>query len=111
MPKSENEKFIQGTWFLAGETPEENGPGHAWFLEWEFNNGKFVQKGYPPILQEGNYDVMEDEENRLKLRLKKQKGTFGTKDSELELVIDREARTLSIDGKNGFRPQIKNKTE
>jgi hypothetical protein len=102
---NENEKFIQGKWQVSGEHKSENGAGQAWYLEWEFENGKFKQFGYPPILQEGNYKVSEVGNETMKLKLYKQKGTFGEGDSELIIVIDKENNSLNIDGKGGFTKQ------
>ena len=99
---NENEKFIQGKWQVAGEHMSNSGESHTWFLEWEFENGRFIQNGYPPILQEGNYKIIESKDNTLKLKLYRQNGTFGEKDSELIIVIDREKENLRIDGKNQF---------
>lgn len=99
---SENEKFIQGKWQVAGEHKSDKGADQTWFLEWEFENGRFKQNGYPPILQEGNYKVFEDSKETLKLKLFKQKGTFGDNDSDLIIVIDKENNKLMIDGKDGF---------
>jgi hypothetical protein len=98
--KSENEKFIQGKWRLAGTFGDDE--NRAWFLEWEFDNGKFTQNGYPPILQEGKYKILEDNKNTLKLKLYKQKGTFGDDDSELTIIVDKEEKTLTINGKKDF---------
>lgn len=100
--KSENEKFIQGKWSLAGKIGDES-ENRAWYLEWEFKDGEFKQSGYPPIQQEGKYKVIKNKENTLTLKLFKQKGTFGEKDSELKIIIYKETGTISINGKKGFK--------
>lgn len=94
----DEEKFIQGTWRTAGELDKT----HAWFLEWTFDNGKFKQIGYPPLAQEGKYRVVKTEESKLTIELYDQKGTFGTENKQIVIVIDKEKNKLKIDGKEGF---------
>jgi hypothetical protein len=99
--KSENEKFIQGKWQLSGNLPGDR--NFSWLLEWEFNNGTFFQSGYPPIRQEGKYKIIEEREDTIRLKLYKQTGTWGEQDSELDIIIDKENNTLSIQGKANFK--------
>jgi hypothetical protein len=93
----ENEKFIQGKWRVTGE----NG-GYAWFLEWTFDNGNFKQMGYPPIIQEGKYKVLSVGDSQIRLELYEQKGTFGDEKREIEILIDKQAKQLTIAGTKGF---------
>lgn len=93
-----NEDFIQGMWRLTGE----NG-GHAWFLEWTFDKGRFDLKGYPPLAQDGKYRIIKTDGHKLTLELYDQKGNFGTENSQLELVIDRKKDTLMIKGQGPFK--------
>jgi hypothetical protein len=102
-PSSQNEGFLQGSWRLAGEHKEEDGASRAWFLEWKFENGRFEQKGYPPILQKGAFKVVSDKDDRLLLRLSDQEGTFGKKEREIEIVIHRAAGEIDIDRSAGFQ--------
>lgn len=101
---SEEEKYIQGTWRLSGELPNsnKNEPGMAWYLEYTFDKGKFKQTGYPPITQEGKYKVIKQDGNKLTLELYDQKGTFGTENKQMVVVVEREKNKLTIDGKEGF---------
>jgi hypothetical protein len=96
---SDNESFIQGTWRAAGE----QGAGHAWFMEWRFEEGAFTQTGYPPLEQRGRYRVIGDSESRLQLELYEQRGTFGTRDSNLVIVVNRDRDTLRIENLEEFR--------
>jgi hypothetical protein len=96
---SENESFIQGTWRAAGD----QGEGRTWFMEWTFERGTFKQTGYPPLEQRGRYRVIGDTESRLQLELFEQRGTFGSKDTNLVIVVNRERDTLRIDNLEGFR--------
>ena len=93
----ENEGFIQGMWRMRGE----NG-GYAWFLEWTFENGNFKQRGYPPIIQEGKYRVLNDTGDKITLELYEQKGTFGEEKCELQILVDKKANQLTISGTKGF---------
>jgi hypothetical protein len=102
--QGENEKFIQGKWRLTGNLGDQN-KNQTWLLEWEFKNGSVTQSGYPPLLQKGKYRVLESKENTIKLKLYDQKGTFGTDDNDLEIIIDKKENTLTIGGEKGFQRQ------
>ena len=100
-----NEEYIKGTWRLDGELPPGNS-GHSfhWFLEYTFNSdGSFMLTGYPPLMQKGKYRAVKEEDEKLILDLYEQNGNFGTKDKRIEVVVDREKKTLKIDGKEGFK--------
>lgn len=97
MTTSQAEDFIQGKWRTAGE----NG-GHAWFLEWNFDGGKFKQVGYPPILQEGKYKITKVGNGKIFLELFEQKGTFGEETKTVEIVIDSQTKLLNIEQMKGF---------
>lgn len=98
------EKYIQGTWHVYGENN-----GHGWFLEWTFDNGKFKQTGYPPIIQEGKCKVVSRSENKLTIELYDQKGTFGNENRKIEIVIDKDKGELIISGTIGFKRKMKKK--
>ena len=100
-----NEEYIKGAWRLDGELPPGNS-GHSfhWFLEYTFNSdGSFMLTGYPPLMQKGKYRAVKEEDEKLILDLYEQNGNFGTKDKRIEVVVDREKKTLKIDGKEGFK--------
>ena len=97
-----NEQFVQGAWRAAGNLGNEEEASHAWFLEWKFENGSFEQTGYPPITQKGKYEVLDDRDDLLRLRLYDQEGTFGKDERTIEIRIDREQGTLAIDRTVGF---------
>ncbi len=99
----DHETFIQGKWRLVGEFPKDkSGRSRVWFLEWTFADGKFLQTGYPPIKQEGKYRIVKQDEDKLTLELYEQKGTFGTKDRQMQIVVDRENEKLKIENHQGF---------
>lgn len=94
---------LQGTWRLSGETPANNsGRAMAWYLEWKFSNGRFLQTGYPPLAQQGRYRVLKSEANQLTLELYEQKGNFGAADRKIEVTVAESGTELKIDGKSGF---------
>ncbi|MBD0369871.1 MAG: hypothetical protein ICV60_03390 [Pyrinomonadaceae bacterium] len=96
--KKTNEDFIQGVWRVTGE----NG-GHAWFLEWTFDHGKFDLKGYPPLAQGGKYRIIKTDGHKLTLELYDQKGNFGTENSQIEIILDKKKDTLMIKGQGPFK--------
>ena len=100
----DDEKLIQGTWRLAG-TFSKTGKERlrAWFLAWTFSDGNFQLLGYPPINQKGKYRILKKDGDKLTLELYEQSGTFGKKDKQIEIMIDKEKGTLKIDGRAGFK--------
>jgi hypothetical protein len=96
--RESKEDFIQGMWRLTGESG-----GHAWFLEWTFDRGRFALKGYPPLAQEGKYRIIKRDGDKLVLELYDQKGNFGTESSQIEVIIDKKKDTLQIKGQGPFR--------
>ncbi|HKQ99787.1 MAG TPA: hypothetical protein VJT09_03890 [Pyrinomonadaceae bacterium] len=94
---SRDEKLIQGTWRLDG-----NNDGHAWYLQWKFDHGKFTMIGYPPLRQEGSYRITKTGPGTLVLALYDQRGNFGTEDSEIGIAVDRRKDQLKIKGQGPF---------
>lgn len=94
------EDFIQGTWRAQGTDPSGR---HGWFQEWTFEKGKFNETGYPPLEQKGSYRVLKSERNKLTLELYDRDGTFGTENSQLEIVINKRRGTLKIGTVGPFR--------
>ncbi|MEQ1764412.1 MAG: hypothetical protein ABL984_14880 [Pyrinomonadaceae bacterium] len=92
------EAYLHGTWRAAGETPDR----HAWFLEWTFKDGRFKQSGYPPILQEGKYRLVESDKKKLTIELFEQDGTFGKESQQTEITIDLRSNLLTISNMKGF---------
>lgn len=91
MSESEADQFLKGRWRAAGDNS-----GHAWFLEWKFGDGRFKQVGYPPISQEGKYEIEKVEKGKIFLNLSDQKGTFGERINTVEIMIDYETKKISI---------------
>jgi len=93
-----NAQFIQGQWSYS----EDLGGGLASVLTWDFRAGHFTLEGYPPLFQEGDYRVMKSEGDTVILRLVNQSGDLPTDDREIEIILDRGAETLMIDGQGPF---------
>ena len=97
-----NDDSIQGTWHLSGQVDSKDGHGFSWFLEWTFDHSKFNLSGYPPLHQEGRYRIVKTEGNKLTLELYDQRGNFGTENSQIEIVVDKEKDTLTIKDQGPF---------
>lgn len=100
----DNEAFIQGKWRVEGKLPpNQSGHSMSWFQEWTFTDGKFLEEGYPPLGQKGKYRVINNESDKLTLELYEQSGTFGTENSQLQIVVDKQENTLKIGQNAGFK--------
>ena len=97
------EQLMQGTWRLSGM----NDATHGWFLEWTFDHGKFNLDGYPPLHHEGKYRVLKEQGNKLTLELYEQQGNFGTENSQIEVVADKDKDTLKIKDQGPFKRSTK----
>src|ERR671939_1429577 len=93
------ERFLQGTWRLEGSDEKKN----AWYLEWTFDMGSFKVEGYPPLHQEGSYQIVDVVGDKVTLELYDQKGTFGTEKSKIEVILDKKKDTLMIKGQGPFK--------
>jgi hypothetical protein len=93
-----NAQFIQGQWSYS----EDLGGGFASVLTWNFRAGHFTLEGYPPLFQEGDYRVVKSEGDTVILRLVNQSGDLSTDDRDIEIILDRSAETLMIDGQGPF---------
>jgi hypothetical protein len=105
----ENDQFLQGTWYykdlhlnqVAGET----------YLEvlWSFQNGTFefftcCFSG--EIHQTGRYRILDSQGDVITLELFNVNGTISRGNSEVRIVIDRDADTLEIQGTGDFTRRV-----
>lgn len=102
--QSVSEKIVQGTWVVEGSGDGKSSTG---YLEWTFDNGKFTLNGYPQVHQEGSYRIINNRGDKLTLELFDQKGTWGTKKSQMEIAVDAKNDHLTIKDKGPFRRVIK----
>lgn len=104
-----NDKFIQGTWYykdahlnsISGETFLE--------IDWTFAGGSFELYSCcfnGRIHQTGRYRIKESDGDVITLELFNIKGGGTRGPAELQIVIDREADTLSIQGAQGFTRKL-----
>ena len=102
---SEQEKFIQGTWSFSDDLPSENPDDKpmSFYLKWTFDNGQFSVDGYPPLQQSGNYSVLENQNDSLKLLMTDQQGDWGTENSNCIIVINILKNTLLIKGAGPYK--------
>ena len=91
-------QFIQGQWSYS----QDLGDGFFSNLTWDFRTGHFTLEGYPPLYQEGDYRVLTSDGDNVTLRLINQSGDLPSDDRDLEIVLDRSAETLMIDGQGPF---------
>ena len=92
--------FIQGSWRAEGTDPSGR---HGWYQKWTFDKGRFKHEGYPPFFQEGSYRLLKKEGNKLTIELYDRSGTFGTENSQIEIVIDKKKDNLMIKGQGPFK--------
>jgi hypothetical protein len=102
-PQDSNETFIQGSWRIDGQLPGNGTHRMSWFQQWKFDHGKFEERGYPPLGQSGSYRVLKSDGDKLTLGLYDQQGTFGTKNSELQIIVYREKNQLKIGSNEPFK--------
>jgi len=92
-----DDERLSGTWRVAGERG-----GHAWYLQWKFENGRFEQRGYPPLFQKGRYRITNVDGDKLTIELYDQEGNFGTANRTIQVAFDAE-ESLTIGGHGGYK--------
>lgn len=102
-----SEEFIRGIWHVDGGG-ENNTP--RWWLEWTFEEGKFLLTGYPVVNQKGSYRVLKAKDGKLTLELFDQQGDLGAKNSKIDIVIDQKKEVLTIKDKGPFKRVILKKS-
>lgn len=50
---------LQGKWKASANIADSTDM-HAWYLEYEFDGKNYKMKGYPPITEEGNYEIIQE---------------------------------------------------
>ena len=90
--QSDNEKFIQGTWYLDGSTPQ----GLGWYKKWSFKNGKYRMTGYPPIDRFGSYKKISETSDAIEILLKPDEKSEG-QERKINITLNREDQTISFE--------------
>ncbi len=61
-----SEPKLQGKWSSSGNTADSIDM-HSWFLEYEFSGSNYTMKGYPPISEQGTYEVVQERGDSLEI--------------------------------------------
>ena len=56
---SKNVNKIQGKWSASGDIGDSTDM-RSWFLTYEFEGRNYKMSGYPPILEEGTYEIVQE---------------------------------------------------
>lgn len=56
---SKNVNRIQGKWSASGDTGDSTDM-RSWFLTYEFEGRNYKMSGYPPISEEGTYEIVQE---------------------------------------------------
>jgi hypothetical protein len=63
---SKNVSKLQGKWSAAGSLGDSTDM-HSWYIEYEFDGRSYKMSGYPPISEEGSYEIVEEKGDSLQL--------------------------------------------
>ena len=99
LPLDPNERMLQGSWAQT----RDQGEGHTSYLKWTFDHGRFEVDGYPPLHQTGRYRLMKSEGSTLVLQLYDQSGDWPVDEREIEIVLNSDGQSLTIDGEEPFQ--------
>jgi hypothetical protein len=93
--QSSAEQTIQGSWRWEDEKS---------YLTWTFRSGTFSIEGYPPLRQDGSYQVVSTSEDTIVLHLYDRRGNLSTDPADLTIAIARDGQDVVIEGRE-FRKQ------
>lgn len=104
---SENEKFIQGSWYYFDEHLGSIVGESELIIQWGFGNGVFTYDACCFNIDEtvtGRYEVFESTENTITLRLFNTRGSsiLNYDNVKLPITIDRQNDTISPYGGDSF---------
>ena len=91
------ETFIQGSWTF-NETVDD----FASYQTWTFTDGKFTMDGYPPIWREGPYEVLEADEDHIKLKLTDNAEEGNGEPFDMVINIDKEKDQIWLGRRGPF---------
>jgi hypothetical protein len=86
-------KKLQGRWNAAGNLGDSTDM-HSWYIEYVFEGRNYRITGYPPLSEEGTYEVIEEKGDSLQLYFNVQKSSPETK-SHKEWLICRDSVLVS----------------
>lgn len=94
---------LQGKWSAAGDINDSTDM-HSWFIEYEFDGRNYKMSGYPPISEEGTYEIVQEKGDSLQLYFNVTKSSPETK-SHKEWLLAKDS-SISI-GSLTLRKSIK----
>lgn len=85
-----DEEAISGTWAASGTLDNE----FSWFLEYVFQDGDYTKEGYPPLWEEGEYELsnITDQTYTLMLTPKDSEGY------EVSIIFSKDCETIDWNG-------------
>lgn len=75
---SKNVSKLQGKWSASGNIGDST-EMRSWFIEYEFDGRNYKMTGYPPITEEGSYEIVEEKGDSLQLYFNVTKSSPETK--------------------------------
>ncbi|MEO8514997.1 MAG: hypothetical protein ABI543_15675, partial [Ignavibacteria bacterium] len=63
---SKNVSKLQGKWSAAGDVGDSSDM-HSWYIDYEFDGRNYKMSGYPPISEEGSYEIVQEKGDSLQL--------------------------------------------
>ncbi len=63
---SKNVTRMQGKWSASGDAGDSTDM-HAWFLTYEFEGRNYKMSGYPPISEEGSFEIVQEKGDSLQV--------------------------------------------
>ncbi|MBN8585169.1 MAG: hypothetical protein J0M37_08735 [Ignavibacteria bacterium] len=78
---------LQGKWSASGNIGDSTDM-HSWFLEYEFNGRNYTMKGYPPISEEGTFEVVQEKGDSLQIYFNVIKSSPETKSHKDWIVVN-----------------------
>lgn len=86
-------KKLQGKWSAAGNLGDSTDM-HSWYIEYVFDGRNYKITGYPPLSEEGTFEVIEEKGDSLQLYFNVQKSSPETK-SHKEWLVCRDSVLVS----------------
>lgn len=82
-----SEPRLQGKWSASGNV-DDSTDMHSWFLEYEFSGSNYTMKGYPPISEQGTYEVIQERGDSLEIYFNVLESSPATKSHKEWIVVN-----------------------
>jgi hypothetical protein len=90
---SENYSRLQGKWGASGNLGDST-EMRAWFINYEFSDRSYKMSGYPPISEEGTYEIIEEKADSLLMYFNVTKSSPETKSHKEWVVLKNNSVTI-----------------